>query len=267
MLKLLINSISHSTVSNMHLSSLLQTAHSAVENALLEISFKNSQVVNFKNSHLGLLDFATETDYSVERSICEFLAKSNIPVYSEENNSNEENGLLWVLDPIDGTLNMEHNLPFFSISLSLINEGLPLIGVIATPALSKTIYSGAKSIGAFKNKTPIFVSNRPNKEAVIAYDGFRGSEVDTFLPKIKQVVARHRLLGTTATEMALCAEGAFDAVVTPSSRFWDLAAGVALIQAAGGIALALDGGEFPPFSDSVIAGSENTVSAIIKAIN
>ena len=251
----------------MELMPLLQTARLAVEKAIKENSFAKPKVTNFKNTHPGSLDFATETDYSVERSICEFLAKTKIPVYSEENNQNEANGVLWVLDPIDGTLNMEHSLPFYAISLALIKDGVPILGVIATPALGKTIYSGAKGIGAFIGKSPIFVSDRSNKEAVIAYDGFRGSEADTLLPKIKQVVARHRLLGTTATEMALCAEGAFDAVVTPSSKFWDLAAGVALIEAAGGIARGLDGSKMLPFSDSVIAGSESTVKAIINAIN
>ena len=255
------------TVSAMELELLLQTAHFAVENAIDANSFSKPRVTNFKNTHSGSIDFATETDYSVQSSICEFLAKTKIPVYSEENNHNEENGVLWVLDPIDGTLNMEHGLPFYAISLALIKDGVPILGVIATPALGKTIYSGAKSIGAFKDKVPIRVSDRLNKEAVIAYDGFRGNEVDTFLPKIKQAVARHRLLGTTATEMALCAEGAFDAVVTPASKFWDLAAGVALIQAAGGVALSLDGSKLLPFSDSVVAGSENTVRAIIAAIN
>jgi myo-inositol-1(or 4)-monophosphatase len=267
LVKLLNNLITLGTVSIMELESLLQTAQAAVKSAINENSFAKPKVTNFKNTHPGSLDFATETDLSVERSICKFLAKTKIPVYSEENNQNEEIGALWVLDPIDGTLNMEHGLPFYSISLALIQDGVPILGVIATPALTKTIYSGAKTLGAFKDKLPISVSSRPNKEAMIAYDGFRGSEVDTFLPRIKHVVARHRLLGTTATEMALCAEGAFDAVVTPSSKFWDLAAGVALIEAAGGIALALDGSKFPPFSDSVVAGSENTVRAIIAAIN
>jgi myo-inositol-1(or 4)-monophosphatase len=243
---------------------LLKVAEGAVREAVSAVDFSSPSIERYKDREHGV-DFVTNVDLSIERCIMDLLKPLNIPFISEESFEVATHDLCWVLDPVDGTLNLKNGLPFYAVSLALVVDGRPHIGVIATPGLSDSIYFGSLGLGAFCDERPLKVSDKHPKDAVVAYDGFRGTE-DHILPKIRGVVGRHRLLGSTATEMALCANGNFDAVVTPSSRFWDLAAGVALIKSAGGVAVSLKGEELSPFTDSSLVGGKEVVDAIVDAL-
>jgi len=220
----------------------------------------------FKETHNGLIDYATQTDIDAERLIRSRLSVSGIPVHGEEESGHDPlDGWCWVVDPIDGTLNWANSLPFFAVSIALCENGVPRLGLIETPHLHHKTYLGIEGIGAWRDGESIKISSTLPSESVVAYDGFRDLD-DQLLPRIRQVIGRHRLIGTTAVEMALCAAGGFGAVVSPQAKFWDSAAGIALIQAAGGIALDPSGAAHKPGSGSVIAGSASVVNAIIKSI-
>ena len=221
---------------------------------------------NVKNTHGEALDYATETDIQAERMLREALAITKIPVHGEEENGADPLiGWCWVVDPIDGTLNWTNNLPLCAVSVGLCKDGVPKLGVILTPALRRRVSIGIVGVGAWVDGEPIAVSSVTTKEAVVAYDGFRDPEKD-ISKKIRSVIGRHRLIGSTATEMALCANGGFGAVISPEAMFWDVAAGIALIQAAGGVVVDINGGPHKPGSGSVIAGSGHIVAAIVETL-
>lgn len=220
-----------------------------------------------KDTHGGGIDYATDTDLASEALLRELLAPSGLSFHGEETaGDNVVDGWCWVVDPIDGTLNWANNLPFCAISVGLCHDGIPVLGVIHTPMLSSRTYLGIVGQGATCNGSPIAVNDLDPSNAVVAYDGVRGGGPDPYLAALRGAVGRHRLLGTTATEMALCAGGGFAAVVAPSAMFWDVAAGVALVRAAGGNAVSLDGTPHRPGSGSVVAGAPRTVDAVVTAL-
>ena len=223
---------------------------------------------SYKDTHDGQIDFATQTDIDAERIIRARLAVSGIPVHGEEEfGADPLDGWCWVVDPIDGTLNWANNLPFFCVSIALCENGVPRVGVIETPQLHFKTYIGIEGGGAWRDGEPIKVTDAPAEESVVAYDGFRSGSQDSYLERLRPVIGRHRLFGTTAMEMALCAAGGFSAVISPVAKFWDVAAGIAIIRAAGGVAHDPSGGEHRPGSGSVIAGAAQVVGPIISALN
>jgi len=222
----------------------------------------------YKETHGALIDYATESDRLIEHEIKKILASTNLDILGEEfGGENSTNGYCWIIDPIDGTLNYGNRLPFVAISLALAYNGNPIIGIISTPKLNDNLYFGIDSIGSWKNYNKINVIQRDLKEVVIAYDGVRGDMEDIYINKIKKEFGRVRLLGTTATELALCAEGGFGAVFSPMAEFWDVAGGVAIIKGAGGIVYNIDGSEAIPGSGSIVAGCRDNVYKIIDAVN
>lgn len=222
----------------------------------------------YKDTHGANIDYATESDRIIEREIKKLLADTNLEILGEEYGGESSNkGYCWVIDPIDGTLNYANELPFASISLSLAYNGNPIIGIISTPKLNDNLYFGIENIGAWKNYEKINTIQRDFKEVVIAYDGVRGDMEDIYINKIKKEFGRVRLLGTTATELALCAEGGFGAVFSPMAEFWDVAGGIAIVKGAGGVVCNIDGNEALPGSGSIIAGCRDNVHKIIDAIN
>jgi len=222
----------------------------------------------YKETHGALIDYATESDRLIEHEIKKILAETNIEVLGEEfGGDNTNKGYCWIIDPIDGTLNYGNRLPFAAISLALAYNGNPIIGIISTPKLNDNLYFGIESIGSWKNYNKINVIQRDLKEVVIAYDGLRGDMEDIYINKIKKEFGRVRLLGTTATELSLCAEGGFGAVFSPMAEFWDVAGGVAIVKGAGGIVYNIDGSEAIPGSGSIVAGCRDNVYKIIDAVN
>jgi len=221
---------------------------------------------NVKSTHGAALDYATQTDIDAERMLRDALSITGIPVHGEEEDGGDPlSGWCWVVDPIDGTLNWANNLPLCAVSVGLCENGIPRLGVILTPGLRRRVSIGIVGLGAWVDGEQISVSSVPAKEAVVAYDGFRDLEKD-ISKTIRSAVGRCRLIGSTATEMALCANGGFGAVVAPEAMFWDVAAGIALIRAAGGVAVDLNGAPHMPGSGSVIAGAGHVVAAIIDAL-
>jgi myo-inositol-1(or 4)-monophosphatase len=222
---------------------------------------------SLKDTHGGGIDYATETDIAVEKMLRGALAPSGFSFHGEEGAGDDVNsGWCWVVDPIDGTLNWANHLPFCAVSIGLCRDGVPILGVIHTPLLAGSTWLGIVGEGAWRDGSAVRVRDVELREAVIAYDGIRGGGADPYLGALRSAVGRHRLLGSTATEMALCADGGFAAVVAPTAMFWDVAAGVALVRAAGGTTVALDGSEPVPGSGSVIVGAPRTVDAIISAL-
>ncbi len=222
---------------------------------------------SLKDTHGPGIDYATETDHASEALLRDRLSWSGIGFHGEEGAGDDvTEGWCWVVDPIDGTLNWANNLPMCAVSIGLCFNGIPELGVIHTPLLGGRTWVGVVGRGASCDGEAVFVNDIEPSEAVVAYDGMRGAGPDPYLGAIRGAVGRTRLLGSTATEMALCADGGFAAVVAPCAMFWDVAGGIALIRAAGGKTVSIDGGPLVPGSGSVVVGAPRTVDSIVAAI-
>lgn len=220
---------------------------------------------NMKATHGPAIDYATQTDIDAERLLRRALEISGLPVHGEEEaGADPVSGWCWVVDPIDGTLNWANNLPLCAVSVALCENGVPKAGVILTPGLRRRMTVGIVGVGTWVDGVSASVTDVIAQEAVVAYDGYRDPTKDR-VAELRGAIGRHRLIGSTATEMALCANGGFGAVVAPEAMFWDVAAGIAIIQGAGGVAVSVDGQPYRPGSGSVIAGAGQVVAAVVAA--
>jgi len=178
-------------------------------------------------------------DYSLETEILEELRESSdLPILSEESDHVREDGLWWIVDPLDGSLNWLRNIPFFSISIGLYRGIEPILGIVLD-LVRDDLYYGGKGLGAWLNDSPIRVSEINKKREAVLCTGFPSAY--EFRPNREQTVEsiyseyiKVRMLGFDAMSLAYVARGTADVYWEEHIKLWDVAGGVALVQAAGG---------------------------------
>lgn len=206
----------------------------------------------------GLDDMFSEADLRAEQTVREMLSAYR-PDYGF---LGEEGGLVpgkdadnvWIVDPLDGTTNFLIGLPLFAVNIALAIQGKVVAGVTHIPLLHETFWA-ERGQGAYLNDLPIRVSER--RELIEAVFGVgipfaskpKHEQFAAEMQKLTPRVAGIRRLGAAAVDMAYVACGRFDAYWEQSVCAWDIAAGVIIVEEAGGIVtdtlgkpLVLDGG-------------------------
>lgn len=169
-------------------------------------------------------------------------------------------GPTWIVDPLDGTVNFIQGIPLFTVSIGLVQDGRPILGVVHAPALGQTFW-GAPGSGAFEGQRPIAVSATPFlEESIVATGlGYRRNELaDTNLDNVAALGMRVRdlrRLGSAALDMAYVASGRLDAYWELHLMPWDVAAGAALVRAAGGRVTDQRGGEDWLFGGHIVVSN------------
>ena len=217
----------------------------------------------------GDRDYATELDFVIEQRVGEFLIEhspAGVEFVGEElgpDSSTAERW--WVLDPIDGTVNYAHGVPLCGISLALIDNNQPVVGVIDLPLLGAR-YTAVRGSGAFCNNDPIQVSatSRIGDALVSIGDYAVGDKAETKNQQRLQLTAllagkalRVRMFGTAAIDLAWLAHGRTDAVMLLSNNPWDVAAGIVIAQEAGAALTDLDHSPYTLDSRAVIGSGPN----------
>jgi myo-inositol-1(or 4)-monophosphatase len=169
-------------------------------------------------------------------------------------------GHVWIVDPLDGTVNFVQGLPLFSVSIGLVEDGRPVLGVVHAPALGQTFW-GAPGTGAFEGDRPISVSATPFLDDAVLATGFaydRENLADKNFDNLVAIGMRSRGLrrfGSAALDLAYVASGRLDAFWELHLKPWDVAAGAALIRAAGGRVTDQRGGEDWLFGGHIVASN------------
>jgi myo-inositol-1(or 4)-monophosphatase len=177
----------------------------------------------------------------------------------------------FVVDPLDGTTNFLHSIPLFAISIGLVKDGIPVAGVIFNP-VSDELYVAERGQGAYLGQRRLRVAARKRLgEAVIScgiphhergdHERFRRE-----LGVLQKQVAGLRRTGAAALDMAWVASGRFDGFWERDLSAWDLAAGIAIVQEAGGFVTDLDGGMDTMSKGSVVAGNHDIHTALLAAL-
>ncbi|WP_427887036.1 inositol monophosphatase family protein [Kribbella sp. GL6] len=231
------------------LSKLLSVANEAVEIGRKAALNQDLGEITSK----GDRDMASEVDFAIEQAIRSHLAKATpeIEFLGEEEgrSGNNSGGLLWVLDPIDGTANFIHGIPLVAISLGLVAGESSLAGVIDMPFLNRR-YAASPEGGASCNGRPIHGSTCSQlKDAIIAIGDYavgEGAEERNvsrlaLTSLLAAQIQRVRMLGTAATDLAWVAEGTLDASIMFNNKSWDTSAGVIIAPEAGVQLLDVDG--------------------------
>ncbi len=226
--------------------------------------FGSAVEVDFKGS---AVDLVTEVDRRAEDAAAAVLRRETpgLDLLSEEaglvagaDGAAGAGNLHWVLDPLDGTTNFVHSLPFVCVSLALCADGQPVVGVILDP-LRGSLYTAAAGEGAARDGRPVGVSGRRHLlEAVVAtgWAAGRHGEYDRILGDVCRVTPRTRnvrALGSAALHLAYVADGRLDGFWERRLNPWDVAAGVLLVREAGGTVTDREGRPFRLDSPTIVA--------------
>ena len=192
------------------------------------------EIEKLQVSKKGPSDFVTNSDLKAEKIIIEELSKGrpDYSIISEENGikKNKDNKNTWVIDPIDGTINFLHGIPHFATSIALKHENEIISGLIFDPIKDEMFYA-EKDNGAYLNNKRIRVSKKNNiKECLFATSG----NID------KKIEFSYRKSGSAALDMAYIACGRYDGYFQKNLHLWDIAAGLILVEEAGGIINEID---------------------------
>ena len=192
------------------------------------------EIEKLQVSKKGPKDFVTNEDLKAEKIIIEELKKArpNYSFITEENGIkiNKDKNNTWILDPIDGTINFLHGIPHFAISLALKSHGEITTGLIFDPIKNEMFYA-EKNNGAFFNNQRIRVSKRNNiDECLFVTEGEVKNKPD-FL---------YRKSGCAALNLAYVAAGRYDGYFQHNLNIWDIAAGLILVNEAGGVINEID---------------------------
>lgn len=176
----------------------------------------------------------------------------------------------WVVDPLDGTANYVHDIPAYCVSIGLVIDGDPVVGVIYDPRQNE-LFAAAKGLGAFLNGRPIKVSQATSLNDGMLATGFPSN----YDKQVRNLAAWDRMsphcqglrrTGSTAINLAYVACGRFDGYWAYDNYPWDLAGGAVLVTEAGGSLSTVDGKPFDCFRPDVIATNGGIQGAVVRVL-
>lgn len=192
-------------------------------------------------------DLVSDADRSSEELILDMLRteRPEDGILSEEGGSDDsESGVVWIVDPLDATVNYLFGLPWWCVSVGAHDREGGLVGVIHNPSFGET-FTALRGGGAFLNKAPLAVSKRSDLVSALVGTGFsydraaRGHQaaiVARLLPQVRDI----RRAGSAALDLAHVACGRLDGFYEAPLEPWDRAAGVLMIEEAGGVVSELE---------------------------
>ncbi|SON63322.1 putative inositol 1-monophosphatase ImpA [Mycobacterium simulans] len=221
-------------------------------------------------------DFATEVDLAIERQVVAALVEATgIDVHGEEfGGPSLDLPWVWVLDPIDGTINYAAGSPMAAILLGLLHNGEPVAGLPWLPFTDEryTAVTGGplmKNGVAQPSLAPAELSDTLVAAGSLSADSrgrFPGRYRAAVLENLSRVSSRLRMHGSTGIDLAYVADGILGGAISFGSHVWDHAAGVALVRAAGGVVTNLAGEPWTTASRSALAAAPGVHAEIIEIL-
>lgn len=253
------------------LESLTQIARETAEEAAALVM--RAYRTEFASSEKARADLVTEFDIQSERLIRRRLAERSpgLPIVGEEEGGRPD-GPTWYCDPIDGTTNFVHGHPFFCVSIGLLERGAPLCGAVVAPALG-VCWHGFVGGPVKRNDQPCRVSDTMMLSEALIATGFHpmsaqtqpGDNVDSFrrvLPHVRGV----RRCGAAALDLCMVADGTYEAYWERRLNAWDVAAGAAIVLAAGGRLTDLHGGDVDLNAGHILATNGHVHEAVLALL-
>ena len=234
------------------------------------------EVENLQVSAKGPGDFVSSADKRTEKIIIEELQKAH-PEYGIVT---EESGLInksntdrrWIIDPIDGTMNFLNGIYQFAISIAYEENNEILCGVIFNPILNE-MFIAEKGGGAYLNNSRIRVSNKKKfSDSLLVTGGPKQSskikdKIFSEYIDISNNVSNVRKLGSAALDMAYVACGRFDGYWQRELNLWDVAAGIVIVQEAGGFVNFFENDEKMPLKKNILATNSHIHQKLQGFIN
>lgn len=219
---------------------------------------------SFDISHKGYINnLVTEYDTRSEETIIKIITEK-FPSHSflaEESGKSgqiDSSEIKWIIDPLDGTVNYAHNVPIYCVSIAAEYKGELVCGAIYNPMLDE-LFTAVKGGGAFLNDRQIKVSQNASLKSALMVTGFpyqlgkhKFDAPKLFLKLVSGGIPVRRL-GSAALDLTYVAAGRFDGFWEIFLKPWDVAAGVLILNEAGGKISQYDGKPYTIYDDNLIA--------------
>ncbi|MBE7440385.1 MAG: inositol monophosphatase [Spirochaetales bacterium] len=208
-------------------------------------------------------DLVTRADKESERRLVDFITDrfpSDGILAEEGSRRNPQAEFLWVIDPLDGTINYAHGLPLFNISVGIVYNGQPVAGMVYMPAIQE-LYQAIKGKGALLNKKPISVSRTTDLTSALVVTGFpyeREKYLEMLMEGVRRVLSHCRGLrrtGSAALDLCWLSAGRFDVLYEFFLNPWDICGGAAILREAGGYLTDVDGAPFTLETGAILASN------------
>ena len=252
-------------------STLLETTIAAARAAgeIIRKHWQQPRTVHYK----GRTDLITETDAAVEAHLRERLGKllPEVGFMGEESAHSlipEED--CWIVDPLDGTTNFVHGIPFVAVSIALWQEGTTRLGVVHIPMLDECFYA-EKGQGAHCNGRPLRVSDIVRCEQSLISTGFpydinvHKDRILRWLGAVLPQCQGVRRCGAASADLAYVAAGRYEAFYEAGLKPWDMAAGWLLVEEAGGRVTNIHG-EPLRFGDAILASNGHVHQELVDLL-
>lgn len=250
----------------------LSTAQKAAVEAgeLLQSRFGRPQRIRYK----GAIDLVTDMDHRSQDKILGILTREfpEHGVLSEEMPPMETSSdYVWVVDPLDGTTNYAHGFPMYCVSIALLKNGKPLVGVVFCPTL-REIFTVCAGAGARLNGRPIAVSRVSRVDQALLATGFpydirtSGDNNLAYFARFARSAQAVRRAGAAALDLCYVAAGKFDGFWEIKLKCWDVAAGALMVSEAGGRVTDFDGKRLDLFKPRVVASNGRIHREMLRII-
>jgi myo-inositol-1(or 4)-monophosphatase len=223
----------------------------------------------------SLNNLVSYVDIQSEKKLVEGLQKI-LPhsgfITEEKTVSQEKKELQWVIDPLDGTTNFIFDLPVYSVSVGLLENGKLVVGIVYEPVHDELFFAW-KNGGAFLNNHSIHVSSTSRMEDSLLGTGFpikHFQKLNNYLQLIGYCVQHSlgvRRMGSAAVDLAYTACGRFDAFFETNLHAWDVAGGAFIIQEAGGIVCDYSGGNDFIFGRTILGSNPVLIKKMQEIIS
>lgn len=227
-------------------------------------------------SEKSINDFVTQVDKLSEEMIISHIKKA----YPDHSILSEEMGYqkgfteeyCWVIDPLDGTRNFMHGYPQFSISIAILKNNVPELGLIYDP-IRQELFTATRGQGAYVNSRRMRIGNAKHIGQTLIATGFpfrKKENTHSYLTTFEKVFTKCgdiRRAGSAALDLAYVAAGRLDAYWESDLYSWDIAAGALMVKEAGGIVTDLKGGETYLDSGNIVVANPKIHKELIQLIS
>ncbi len=219
-------------------------------------------------------DFVSEVDKKAESQIIEVIKKAypDHAILAEESGCHSGDDYMWIIDPLDGTTNFLHGFPQFSVSIALKYKGRLEVAVIYDP-MRQELFTAVRGGGAQMNERRIRVSGHRSLSGSLLGTGFPYKDfnrLDQYLGILKAFITQTsgiRRPGSAALDLAYVAAGRLDGFWEMGLKQWDIAAGILMVQEAGGLVTDLSGGHDFMESGDIVAGNARITKGMLQTIH
>lgn len=231
------------------------------------------ELLEIEEKDEGKKGILSKADKKSEEVILDILKDTPYSILGEETGKQErDNENIWVIDPLDGTSNYLHGLPYFAVSIALMKKKDIQLGVVYCP-ISDELFYAEKGQGSFLNGRRIKTSQnslRSNISVFITHYYTKHSK-DLFIQAIEQLthLCWKRILGSSAVELSYVACGRAESYISSEEEIWNTAAGIIIAQEAGALISDWKGNKLDYLkaeTSSILVSNKETHSFFVKTL-